>query len=526
MQLRQKLLTAALSALAPAWSPAAAAALPPAGVTAANGYNVVLISVDTFRPDHLGCYGYPRGTSPNIDRIAENGLVFDDYIAQGYLTPISMASMFSSLYPHRNGYTGFQSSPPADVRTLPEVFGIYGRKTAAFVSSPEFSLVPVNMKQAPHPFFSKGFDEYALSPEFRKTMTADILRWLQRNSGTSFFLWIAAGDTHWPYGVNAGTAALARFGTDAYNGPLNGNYGAWWDTHGRIYREVYYPQAAPPLQAARPVELTAQDKAYITGRYDAAAFETDLAIGAIESELKELGLDKNTLLVIHSIHADDFGEHGYYSHYDIYNTELRGALIMSGPGVRPGRAKAAVSGLDLTPTLLQYAGIPVFPQALGQSLLPVLQGEALPAPEYIFSERTPNWEQIFHQTSTYKASIPYAVRDYFSEARNMALRMAEDPAMSDVAVQAGGWKLIHRRSALLLPEFSWWAYVSGVPIEPPAEYELYDLEKDPLELTDLLRKGPFYRRDLFERLAWFEKDINRAGAPAPSMDPSAIQPYP
>lgn len=164
--------------------------------------NVILITADTLRADYLGCYGKPDIQTPNLDKLAEEGTLFENHYAQCNSTLPSHASILSSLYLKDHGIYDNSTSLPADILTLPIFLRLSGFQTAAFVSAghlnPEISGL------------DGGFDHFSLSPSFKiedgkrnqrraKETNQDVFQWLAKNREFRFFLWIHYFDPHTPY---------------------------------------------------------------------------------------------------------------------------------------------------------------------------------------------------------------------------------------------------------------------------------------------------------------------------------------
>ncbi|MFI5361381.1 MAG: sulfatase [Elusimicrobiota bacterium] len=505
--------------------------LPPA---ACGDCSIVLISIDTLRPDHLGAYHYARNTSPNIDRLAARGTVFDHFLVQDYLTPMSMASLFTSQLPSVNGYDSFTSVLDSSTLMLPEVLRSHGYETAAFTSSPELfgetSLPGVSHYFYPVHTFSRGFGVFAYRKIEEKSIYAvpddRVFAWLKKNKDRKFFLWIELGSVHWPYAKQAPASVQNRFMKEPYAGPLSD---LDWDTNlGRIREDCYYKKMGDPSSCIR---LTDADRDYILARYDAGIYYSDLFVGRLTRALRAAGLNKRTIVLLHSIHAEDLGEHGYYGHYDLYNTELHGALIVVDPRIPapPPRAVPLVSGLDLAPTILELAGVPLFRGAMGRSFAGALAGSSATIDDAVFSERIPLFERGMYDVPSgvpdFKAEVvddpaePVAP-DYrlinegrrvmwgFKNSVNRRIGDLADLRLGDVCLQDLDWKLVHRSARGVLSRISWWGYATGKYPELP-EYELFDLSRDPLERNNIAERTPAAAAPLFPRLAQFEKVLER-----------------
>src|SRR6185369_6708433 len=156
--------------------------------------NVIMISLDILRPDHLGAYGSRRNTSPNIDRLAKQSVLFENSISQSYLTPVAHMSVFTGQYPRLHGMVSFEVSRDQVVkRTLPEILKYYGYETAAVISSPEFFMrydTESGKIVNPKDIFSRSFDYFSRtvpdkSGSVRVNPTAS-LEWLKANKDKKF----------------------------------------------------------------------------------------------------------------------------------------------------------------------------------------------------------------------------------------------------------------------------------------------------------------------------------------------------
>jgi arylsulfatase A-like enzyme/Tfp pilus assembly protein PilF len=306
--------------------------------------NVILISVDTLRPDHLGCYGYPAATSPNIDRLASEGVVFEDAMSSAPLTLPTHTTILTGLYPITHGVRDngtFGLAP--DFTTLAEVLKGAGYSTAAFVGA--FVL---DSRYG----LDQGFDVYdddlsagrQLSAFGYSERTADAVTdaaggWLA-GAEEPFLAFIHYYDPHTPYEPPAGFRD--RPGMNAYDGEI--------------------------------------------------AF-TDQEIGRLLDEVERLGLKERTLVVLISDHGEGLGGHGEATHgYLVYEQTLRVPFIMRFPeGRRPegaeggSRIGAPVRLVDVMPTVLEAAGLTADVRMDGRSLMPALEGRTMP-PAFCYFE--------------------------------------------------------------------------------------------------------------------------------------------
>jgi len=299
--------------------------------------NVVLISLDTLRADHLSAYGYGRPTSPAIDaRIAARGATFLDVSTTFPLTSPAHMSLFTGLYAGALPRLGILD-PWTPARTLAEVLGDAGFATGAFT---EDALLAGSFG------FWFGFDRFVERPLVagdRGTATfADGARFLRANRERPFFLFLHTYKVHAPY---ASSPAYASFFTD---------------------QEARRALAASEVPPAHHATVDA---------YDRALRELDDQVAGFLRELARLGLDDETYVVLLSDHGEAFGEHGLLGHgFGAHQEQLRIPLLIRGPGVPAGvRVATPASIVDVAPTILDLLGLPPF-DADGASLRATLSG--------------------------------------------------------------------------------------------------------------------------------------------------------
>ena len=289
--------------------------------------NVVFITIDTLRADHLGCYGYKQIHTPNIDALAAHSARFEHAYTPVPVTLPAHTAIFTGTYPMLSGmhdFSGNKLNPSQP--TLASVLKEHGYATAAVIGSAvldsRFGL-------------NKGFDFYYDHFDFNRlqesnleemerpgNLVADVaLDWLGKNYKSSFFLWMHLYDPHYPYRPPA------------------------------PYSEQYKD---------RP--------------YDGEIAFADSQVGRLITFLKSKGLYENTLIVLTGDHGESLGEHGEKFHgFFVYNATLHVPVIIHLPGSdAPKTIPELVSLTDLMPTVLQALKVDVPPQVQGQSLLPIM----------------------------------------------------------------------------------------------------------------------------------------------------------
>ena len=344
--------------------------------------NVVLISIDTLRPDHLGCYGYARPTSPNIDAIAAEGALFEQHISSAPWTLPAHAAMFTSVPDSVHGVVDavkFRLSE--EFETLPESFQSAGYSTAGFFAGPYL-----------HPAFGlgQGFDRYVdcvetvpdgqVDADNEWSMRDPVLRashhgvtndkvyaeW-QRFFGEAsegsepFFAFVHLWDVHFDFTPPA-----------PYDTLFDPDY-----DEGRIPGET--SSMTPAINAAIP----ARDKEHIIALYDGEIAWTDEIVGRIRHDLGAAGLLEDTIFVITSDHGTELFDHGGKGHRTtLYDEQIHIPLIVHYPGVvQAARFGGQTRMIDLGPTLRDLAGLPAVSTTMGASLGPSLRGETSTAPD-------------------------------------------------------------------------------------------------------------------------------------------------
>jgi len=326
-----------------------------------RGARLVLISIDTLRPDHLGCYGYERQTSPFIDGLAAESLVFDDVYSHSNNTAPSHLTMLSGVLPGVHGVDHRSPAAPApDVPLLAELLAARGYDTAAFADGGYVSA----------PFgFARGFDRFASAYEPFDRKLDGIEQWIEAAGDGPAFLFVHTYGVHAPYVPPSGHALFAD---SDYAGVLRSRVmglqtrvevGGGVDAMGAMMESFWEGTS----------DFDEQDRRYLVDVYDECIHGVDAGVGRLLAALDAAGWMDDAWIVLTSDHGEAFREHGTFQHRQLYQEELRVPLIIRPPGGLPvSRRVAATAGLaDLAPTLLAALGIEV-PRAMqGRSLMPL-----------------------------------------------------------------------------------------------------------------------------------------------------------
>jgi arylsulfatase A-like enzyme len=418
----------------------------------ASPQGVILVWADTLRRDHLGVYGYKRPTSPVIDGLAREGVLFRDLVGQASWTKVATPSLMTSLYPSTHGVQDFPDRLPGSAVTLAEVYREAGYATLSF-SSILFTGKFSNLHQG----FEVVHEDSSL-PDRNSSKTAReyvdrLLPWLEAHRDVPFFVFLHVADPHDPYkpyppyDVMWADPAKAR-------------------EHERVQKEARKFISDPLLKAfgmpsrEELVKGKFDPDAFIDydrGWYDGSIRAMDVEIGRLVERLKSLGLDRKTLLVFTGDHGEEFYDHGRSFHgQSVYGEMNNLALVLWGPGVVPAgkTVEETVQTVDLMPTLLELSGLRIPPGVQGHSLAPLLSGGSS--------------EGAVHASG---ANTRPAISEK-AETKDMGGPPPRDTASE--AVILGGWKLIHNTKR---PD--------GKP-----EFELYDHAKDPLDAHDVASSHP------------------------------------
>jgi arylsulfatase len=341
--------------------------------------NLILITIDTLRADHLGCYGYPRDTSPSVDGLAKQSVVFTHCVTQATATAASHASIFTSLYPPAHGVTHNSLSLSPEIPSLIGVLEKNNYRTGAFVSS----IVMGSLRGLDQGF--QIYDDILESRELNREdayerpadlTTSAALDWIQYGGNKRFFAWIHYIDPHGAY-----------YPPEQYRGLFVGDQ--WYREGDELPAgSIHYPQHAIP---AYQILSEHRDPAYYVAQYDAEIRFVDDQVGRLLRHLEEAGLLSNTVIVITSDHGETLAEREYYFSHGIrtYDDQALIPLIMYFPDrAQHTEISAQVRAIDIMPTVLDRLGVGIDATVHGQSLMPLVRGDDdySGGPALIFSE--------------------------------------------------------------------------------------------------------------------------------------------
>lgn len=338
--------------------------------------NLILITIDCLRADHMSCMGYPKKTTPNIDQLASTGILFTQAISVGPSTPSSFISSFTSTYPLMCGGLLYMTSQRTPIA---QVLKKHGYHTAAFHSNPWLSLAygyqrgfDIFDDNSPKGSYgsqrikTRGLVKHLIGTNIynslckiyglciatnyatAKAVNKKVISWLYNNPPNRSFLWIHYMDVHEPYIPSSRFRLLKRMRILM------------------LHRKV----------GLSPSSLSQKELNEFIDVYDTKIHYVDRMIGSLLHMLKQRGILDNTYVIVMADHGEQFGEHGRFSHgLDLYDELIHVPLIIGGPGLNSQIINQQCSLLDIAPTILDILKIDKTKAFLGKSLLPLINGK-------------------------------------------------------------------------------------------------------------------------------------------------------
>jgi len=417
--------------------------------------NVILIPVDTLRAQNMSCYGYKRRTTPNIDRLAKEGVLFERAYAPDIPTQPAYTNIHTGLYGIQHGVVSNRLT--ADIHpSIPSIGALLKRRgivTAhvgwvwinhcgrSLIGGFKYIINPMKFPRTPPP-----------QPYTAEDVNSLVIPWLKTNYEKPFFLHIHYWDPHAPY-FNVPEQFKRRF----YEGDEKDK--AKEKSLQDLRSSPYYPNSAR-WQHLEDEMKDVKDLEYHRALYDSSILYVDEKIGELIEVLCELGIEDETIIIITSDHGEALGEHGlYFDHHGLYENIVHIPLILWAPGRLPAgkRISNFVEHVDIAPTVLKIFGEPIPEKMAGQDLLGLIQDK--------------------------------------QEKRRDFVVLSNGCIEAKRGIRTQRWKLI---KSLIL---------SRDPFGNPP-IELYDLQKDPNELTNVAEEKPEIANQLELRLTrWVDKHL-------------------
>jgi arylsulfatase len=328
--------------------------------------NIVLLTVDSLRADHLTCYRYPRNTSPCVDALAEQGALCERMFVSALPTQPSYTTFYTGQHPLTHGIIGHggsvELSPSAPF--LPEILARAGYATCALDSL-----------WGEKPWFGRGY-EYYINPGIRhqlnlsvacEELNARAIPWLREHCDEPFFLFFHYWDPHSPYTPPRRYLELFYQGNpvDPNNHSLDR---AWAHPISALVRD----------SCLRLPEGVVTDAEYAIALYDAEIRHNDDGIGEILATIEELGIAENTLVMLVGDHGESMTEHGiFFDHHGLYDATLHVPFLARWPGKIPEgiRLPQMLQSQDIAPTILDSVSLPIPAAMDGQSFWPLLTAQ-------------------------------------------------------------------------------------------------------------------------------------------------------
>jgi len=323
----------------------------------------IIVVLDTQRRDHLGCYGYERRTSPNVDRLAEDAAVFERCYATDVPTYPSFTALLSGQIGTRTGRVSFSPTEliTHQVAWMPTMLAAKGLTTAS-----------VSTLYHMNPYFAAGF-QYHHNPKAgarHRTQTLEAeeinafaLPWLEAHHREDFLLFVHYWDPH-VESVWGRKAPVYR-----YEAPKD-------------YKELF----------TKGISREPTDREYIISQYDANIAYADAQIGRLLDTVEELGIGGETMIVFITDHGENLGESrpqgkDLWDHYDVYESIIRIPLVIRHPEIGRGRRiDCLVQSVDVTRTVMSFLGVESPPQLDGFDLAPIMDGKEKKLYSEVYSE--------------------------------------------------------------------------------------------------------------------------------------------
>lgn len=416
---------------------------------------ILFITVDALRPDHLSCYGYGRKTSLNIDALARQGAVFTNAIVQASYTLASVASIFTSQYPHQHQVV-YPWNPylRGSFNTLAEILREHGYSTAAitpnFVLDPQFG-------------FRQGFD-FCSMEALEEKQTDIAIKWMRERKDNPFFIWVHYMSPHVPYAPPPPYDKLY----------INDEY---FNQDAETLEVVENLSGLGGIPRHAALENITNRKYYIA-LYDGEISYADYEVGRLLDEIKKIGILDDILIILTADHGEHLGEHGYhFSHgYTLYDSLIRVPLIMKlSKSIPEGKIiNSQIESIDIAPTIMDLLDINKYPDMKGLSLVSLILGKE-DMDRYAFSDivlkqsiRTNDWKLIYNE----------------DEGTYELYNLREDPGESYNLNQVEKDKFLFLKEKLgdFIKDVKWpesWKTGQDIPVKPlkpQVSHETYDEE--------------------------------------------------
>lgn len=432
-------------------------------------YNVVVVCVDTLRADHLGFSGYEHDTSPFLDSIANQGVVFERAFSTSSFTRESVSALLTGQLPSISGSRGWNAAPSNAVSDLGELFGRAGYRTGFFSATPTLT----------NPRFSEDFEVVdqlvsgAGVSGMSHRLSERALEFVAGVGEDRFLMYVHYLDPHGPY--SPPEDLLLQYVEEVHPDPV------------ALYTELRHAIPEYVADGFGPGHPRFVD---MIARYDAEIADTDRALQSLFAGLDRLGVLENTLVVLTSDHGEEFLEHGFIEHaWTLYDESIHIPLVFWAPGrLDPQRAGHLASHVDIMPTLADLTGLPH--DADGFDGRPLFDAEGSVRP----SDRPVVCEMLIKHRCVVRATLQGDWK----------------------LIQARRWLEPEQRAKISRTEGKFESSARDWPTDFWGEIvweALYNLRDDPLEQHDLSEERPA-KRDELNAILLAHEQRSRAAAPA------------
>jgi arylsulfatase A-like enzyme len=436
--------------------------------------NIILISIDTLRADHLGCYGYRRDTSPNIDRFAAESIRFANAYAPTPWTLPSHAAMLTGIHPFKFGMDSQYSGIPENVPLLAENLKEVGYQTAAFVDSMPKGFLGADRG------FARGFHKFDHAPfqpglryKYDMAVTVEVAKqWLrERDKSKPFFLFLHTKSVHsTPFRKGGDPRQFPYDKPDPYCSRYLTEEQALFHWYPPFVGYLSHYNTLLASGKIKSDEFPRQRIEALKAQYDASIYYTDEYFGKLLKNLDEMRLLDDTILVFTADHGEAFLEHRFFLHNEVYKQLLHVPLIIRLPASCNGRTIKTPVGLeDITPTILSLVDIDI--------------------PKIVTGERLPMTSTVNRPRRQFYGYYQFGSEEFLDE----------------FSLLEGDWKLVYQK----YPNGKW-------------QTELYNIAEDPEEqnpITTQTERQTTLHKDL---LKWMNSQPS-IGSNKIMVDPETIR---
>lgn len=456
--------------------------------------NILLVSFDTVRADRLSMYGGPNDTTPNLARLADEGVVFERAFSQGNESAYSHATLFTGRYPSEIAAPVYETyAVPEDAEMLPEILKIYGYRTAGFIAGGHVS----------EGFgFAQGYDQFSSEVGFASfyDTAPKAVDWLAEQDGDApWFVFLHSYDAHRPYTKPGGwnhlftstpgttvaeqLSALSNLSELVVDGHYFPEIEPTYFRHPSgemILDPSTYDRTRARLKDTDGITVTDVDREHIQDHYDGSIAYADLLLGEFLAKAEDMGALDNTVVIVLSDHGEDLLDHGYMNHRTgLFESCIHVPTIISGPGFSSGtRVSGMIDARDIASTVLALAGATPPSGLTGRDLRAVAVGSAPPLAA-VFSEGV----------------------------------------MDMVSVRTETHKLVYHHAPLAVAGYA--DTLASAPLDAE-HFSLFDLRTDPSEKVDVVATQPDVAKALRDQLVAWRRGL-RSGTyelPQEQVDPA------